>query len=252
MVLWQVLAQNESAAQARVLSETQAADVRAALEAKLASATAQSEVQTRAHQATVAAMQAQVAAVEEDCRRQVAAVREEAAQLTPAILYDEHVTELQLQLREANLVAQQLQRRLQTAGWELQEQEERAERAAHDARARLQDLESARDAVLEEQGVRMDELVATLRQVEDNFVEQRRQFEVALKTQAARLGEDHQHSLEQQLKEAAAQARADAEASFRWVLCQGCYVRAGRGRVSVVQVGGKGAGVVRCGACGHV
>lgn len=57
------------------------------------------------------------------------------------MVYDDHMTELQLQLKEANLVAQQLQRRLQSSQWELQEQQERADLAASAARIKLREVE---------------------------------------------------------------------------------------------------------------
>lgn len=211
-------AKQKAVEQAKALAAKEMSDTKAALEAQIVSLSKQLGVVEQATAMQVKSLESQLATTEADCERKIAEIRTEANKITPSILYDEHVTQLQLELKEANLVSQQLQRRLQTATWELQEQQERADLESENARSRLREVEQARDNTLEDYEAKMARLVASLREVESNFVEQRRQFEVALETQAAQLKEEFSDRLEAELEKAVARGRADAANELGYVV----------------------------------
>ena len=211
-------AKQEAVEQAKALAAKEMSDTKAALEAQIVSLSKQLGVVEQATAMQVKSLESQLATTEADCERKIADVRAEANKITPSILYDEHVTQLQLELKEANLVSQQLQRRLQTATWELQEQQERADLESENARSRLREVEQARDNTLEDYEAKMARLVASLREVEGNFVEQRRQFEVALETQATQLKQEFSDRLEAELEKAVARGRADAANELGYVI----------------------------------
>jgi len=209
-----IAAQESAIEQAKQMGAKEVNDTKIALEAQIQSLTMQAEVKEQANQMRIKSLEDQLKSTEEDCQRRIDEVEAEASKITPSILYDEHVTQLQMQLKEANLISQQLQRRLQTSAWELQEEQERSEMAASEARIKLREVEKARDETLEEHEAKMSQLMDSLHEVENNFVEQRKQFEIALDTQATRLKEEHEKTLQEALKAEASRVRGEAKAQF--------------------------------------
>ena len=71
-------------------------DVKQASQARIASLESQIEVAEHAQSMRDEEHKSQVAKVETTCRSEVQEAIEEAQQLTPAMVYDEHVTTLQV------------------------------------------------------------------------------------------------------------------------------------------------------------